>query len=1016
MDCCALMKSGCRALLAALSIALLGALAPAAASAAPLTVTLTGNGEGTVTSSAGTPDPIDCSISGGVVSGDCSTTIPDFTPVTLTAGAGGGSTFAGWAVGAGNCDGTDTPCTILSVSPSIPFALTAEFTIPETLPNVEIDAVAPGDVSATGATFHGSVDPNDSSLNACRFEWVREDDPGGFGGTGVESEPCDPDPGDGDDPVEVEATATGLQPNTTYRVRLLAAKASTIETIDEADDPFTTEAVPPLVTTGRAWSVSDTTATLEGTVDPQSSSTAYRFEYVTEEEFQQEGFDGAASTPVQDAGSGGAAVQVTAEVEGLQPAAAYRFRLLSDNGVPLDPECDPECETLVDGDGASFATRLPIVFPERAYELVSALETNGINAETVLASADGERYAYKTYIPAPGSESAHTNYHFVSQRSADGSWSPAPCCAPTPPPGEQIGVSQPLLSGDLSVAAFATGQALDPDDQAGPQGGSSGGDVYVRDLGTGALTWASRDPAIAPGTLQTDPANADDVLYVSAAGERVYFRPRRHLLPTDNGGGTSQTASLYQWTRQPGAGGQLSLVGILPGQTEGTAEGSTLGSGDHRMNAVSRDGSRVAFSSPPDGSDRRLYLRLEGESTVEVSDGPGAVYRGADSEMTKVFYTRDDDLFAYFVDDGTRLNLSQGGGVQRVYVVAGDGSRVYFASAAKLTGGEEGTAGESNLYLAESAGSGDPVQLTFVATVDDPDGFSNNYGLEQFRERRADDDASLLAFRSVVSPIPGRATGGEPQIFLYDAARDQVGCVSCPTDGSEPTGPANLTPSSYIGGGSLIPNGGTADLLPPSRNVTDDGTVFFQTETALLPADVNGRIDVYEYRGGKLRLVSAGTGPLHARFAGASADGGTVFFRAADSLVPGVPSGIARIYAARTGGGFVPPPAPSPPCAGGDCREPAAAAPDPPGAASSVLRGGGNLRPAARRGNRCARFGRRARSLGGRAQRLRRGAARVSGVRRSRLMRRRALRLARQARRQGLRASRCRQGERRARR
>jgi hypothetical protein len=70
---------------------------------ADLTVTMAGEGNGTVTSS---PAGINCS---GAQGADCRGTFDADTSVTLTATAASGSSFAGWG---GACSGTSTSCTV----------------------------------------------------------------------------------------------------------------------------------------------------------------------------------------------------------------------------------------------------------------------------------------------------------------------------------------------------------------------------------------------------------------------------------------------------------------------------------------------------------------------------------------------------------------------------------------------------------------------------------------------------------------------------------------------------------------------------------------------------------------------------------------------------------------------------------------------------------------------------------------------------------------------------------------
>ncbi len=84
-----------------------------------ITVTRAGSGSGTITSSAG---GINCP-------GVCTATIDAFTDVTLTATAGGGSTFGGWT---GNCSGTTAAVTLTNVTAAQ--ACTATFALNSTVP------------------------------------------------------------------------------------------------------------------------------------------------------------------------------------------------------------------------------------------------------------------------------------------------------------------------------------------------------------------------------------------------------------------------------------------------------------------------------------------------------------------------------------------------------------------------------------------------------------------------------------------------------------------------------------------------------------------------------------------------------------------------------------------------------------------------------------------------------------------------------------------------------------------
>jgi subtilase family serine protease len=82
----------------------------------------------------------------------------------------------------------------------------------------------------------------------------------------------------------------------------------------------------PTVATRSATSVLDTTATLNGSVDPNGSATTYRFEYGTTIAYGSQ-------SPVSDgsAGSGSSASPVSTGLSGLTPGTTYHYRLVATN-------------------------------------------------------------------------------------------------------------------------------------------------------------------------------------------------------------------------------------------------------------------------------------------------------------------------------------------------------------------------------------------------------------------------------------------------------------------------------------------------------------------------------------------------------------------------------------------------------------------------------------------------------------------------------------------------------------
>lgn len=95
-------------------------------------------------------------------------------------------------------------------------------------------------------------------------------------------------------------------------------------------------AAAPTVTVEDASSVSYQTAQVEGTVDPGGETTSYRFQYITEANYQQNvgngnsGFEGAASGPSGSV-EGSGAQAVSGELSGLEPNTTYHLRLTAEN-------------------------------------------------------------------------------------------------------------------------------------------------------------------------------------------------------------------------------------------------------------------------------------------------------------------------------------------------------------------------------------------------------------------------------------------------------------------------------------------------------------------------------------------------------------------------------------------------------------------------------------------------------------------------------------------------------------
>lgn len=131
--------------------------------------------------------------------------------------------------------------------------------------------------------------------------------------------------GSGSADVPVRADLAGLTPGTTYHFRVIATNASgttvggdqTFRTTGTAPPPPPT----PSATTGAA-TVSDGSALLHGSVNPNGLATSFYFQFGTTANYGEQ-------TAPQSAGSGTGAVSVTATLSGLAMDTTYHYRLVA---------------------------------------------------------------------------------------------------------------------------------------------------------------------------------------------------------------------------------------------------------------------------------------------------------------------------------------------------------------------------------------------------------------------------------------------------------------------------------------------------------------------------------------------------------------------------------------------------------------------------------------------------------------------------------------------------------------
>ncbi|MGD9366508.1 MAG: glucoamylase family protein [Desulfobacteraceae bacterium] len=107
------------------------------------------------------------------------------------------------------------------------------------------------------------------------------------------------------------------------------------------------EGLAPTVATGSAGPVNSTSATLNGTVNPNGLSTSYYFEYGTDTSY-------GSTTTSADVGSGTTDVSVSADITGLSADTAYHFRLVAINSAGTTNGSDSTFTTDSNGGGDCF--------------------------------------------------------------------------------------------------------------------------------------------------------------------------------------------------------------------------------------------------------------------------------------------------------------------------------------------------------------------------------------------------------------------------------------------------------------------------------------------------------------------------------------------------------------------------------------------------------------------------------------------------------------------------------------
>jgi hypothetical protein len=175
---------------------------------------------------------------------------------------------------------------------------------------------------------------------------------------------------------------------------------------------------PPSATTGAASSVTQSSATVSGSVDPQGLATTYRFEYGTSSSYGLQTAD-------VDAGSGTGAVDASANLTGLTSDTTYHYRLVATNAAGVARGSDRTLKTdarpgppgATTGSARSVsavAARLSASVDPNGRPTTYHFEygtTTGYGKRTADASA-GSGQSARSVSAAISGLSANTRYHY----------------------------------------------------------------------------------------------------------------------------------------------------------------------------------------------------------------------------------------------------------------------------------------------------------------------------------------------------------------------------------------------------------------------------------------------------------------------------------------------------------------------------------------------------------------------------------------------------------------------------
>jgi NHL repeat len=746
----------------------------------------------------------------------------------------------------------------------------------------------------------------------------------------------------------------------------------------------------PDVTSEPATNLTPRSATLNGSVNPDKAGEATcRFVWGTTQSFGE-----TAHCP-GTVPNGESPVAVSAGIEGLQPDTTYYYRLQATNIAngqtnPGEPSQDQEFRTTGPGIHEEGSSNVAL----SSATLNVRIDPNG--APTTYYFQYGTSGAYGTDTPASpglalGSGSgdvavsrhlqglfAGTVYHFravavselkpgvfetfdgpdrsfTTQMSGVFALPDGRSWEMVSPPDKHGALITPIgaapaiqASGGGSAMTFVTFSPIG----AEPQGYTNKVQVFST---RGPDGWSSRDIAI--------PHNAATGLGIGQGQEYRIFssdlslavvHPFGSFNPSLSAEASESTAYLrtnylhgdvndpcVSSCFRPLVTGKAGFANVPPGTVFGESN-SQLQSGSRACPPILTCGPEFVAATPDLSRIFLNYFRgLTSGSSGEIYEWAGGSLRANGQLPSPRVLTSEDGSYSYSVS-GTSIFVSHAGSTKLVAELSAEDSKDFSTDTQHL----------SELTLRVSP---DGRWLTFMSQ----------------RELTGYDNHD--------------AVSGKPdeEVYVYDAVAGRLVCASCNPTGSRPVGVeeeqfkfGSLTGTARIWPGNTwiaasVPGWKESPSRYQSRYLADNGRLFFDSSDALVPGDVNGTQDVYQYepvgvgdcspasstfsqsKGGCVGLISSGKSAEESGFMDASENGSDVFFLTTAKLSPQDYDTAVDIYDAHecttSAPCFASQSVLPPPCVTGDACKPSRS-PQPAvfgSPSSATFSGAGNVSPSA---------------------------------------------------------------------